>query len=81
MEVKLKIDNKEANDKCIAEIITRVQDIDDPETVGEIAAQDLIDIVIENLGSEIYNKAIADACKLIDAKSADLTYELDELKR
>ena len=81
MEVKLKIDNKEANDKCIAEIITRVQDIDDPETVGEIAAQDLIDIVIENLGSEIYNKAIADAGKLIDAKSADLTYELDELKR
>ena len=79
--MKLKIDNKEANDKCIAEIITRVQDIDDPETVGEIAAQDLIDIVIENLGSEIYNKAIADAGKLIDAKSADLTYELDELKR
>jgi len=79
--MKLKIDNKEANDKCIAQIITRVHDIDDPEAVGEIAAQDLIDIVIENLGSEIYNKAIADAGKLVDVKSADLTYELDELKR
>lgn len=81
MDKKLTIDNKEANEKCIAEIITRIQEIDDTETVGAIASQDIIDIVIENLGPEIYNKALVDAGKLIDAKSADLSYELDELKQ
>ena len=79
--MKLRIDNKEANQKCIAEIITRIQEIDDTEGIGAIASQDIIDIVFENLGPEIYNKAIADVSKLIEAKSADLSYELDELKR
>jgi len=81
MDKKLIIDNKEANQKCIAEIITRIQEIDDTEGVGAIASQDIIDIVIENLGPEIYNKAISDASKVLEANSADLSYQLYELKR
>lgn len=81
MTMKLNIDNKEANQKCLNEIIGRIQDIEDPSRVGVIAAQDIIDIVIENLGPEIYNQAVKDADKLIQVKLDDLKYEIEELKR
>jgi uncharacterized protein (DUF2164 family) len=81
MDKKLNIDNKEANQKCLNELITRIQDIDDTAQVGIIAAQDIIDIVIDNLGPEIYNKAIFDTNKLFQAKLEDLKYEIEELKR
>jgi len=81
MENKLDIDNKELNQKCINEVISRIQDIDDTARVGIIAAQDIIDIVVNNLGSEIYNKAIFDTNKIFQNKLEDLKYEIEELKR
>jgi len=81
MDRKLGVDDKEANQKCLNEVISRIQDIDDTSRVGIIAAQDLVDIVIENLGPEIYNKAIIDADKLFQIKLDDLKYEIEELKQ
>ena len=54
---KWDVASKELHDKCVNEVIARVEDIEG-NSVGLIAAQDIIDIVTENLGPEIYNKAI-----------------------
>jgi uncharacterized protein (DUF2164 family) len=81
MNKNITIDNKQLNQKCINEVISRIQDIDDPSAIGVVAAQEIIDITIENLGAEIYNKAIADANKLLQNKLADLDYEIEDLKR
>lgn len=81
MDRKLSINNKEANQKCIDEVITRIQDIDDTAQVGVIAAQDIIDIVMENIGPEMYNKGIDDTKKLLANKQQDLEFEIEELKQ
>lgn len=74
-------DNEQLSRKCLNEVIARVQDIDDPERVGIIAAQDIVDIVLQNYGPEIYNKALADAGKMLGEKLQDIEYGLDELKQ
>ncbi len=71
--------SKEVQDKCASEIITRIEYIEDNQ-VGLIAAQDIIDIVTDNLAPEIYNKAIFDAKKLLEDRMNDLEAELDLLK-
>ena len=71
---------KELNDKCIAEVITRVEEIES-ENVGVIAAQDIIDIVIQNLGPEIYNTALRDAKQLFVEKMTDVELEIDQLEQ
>ena len=71
---------KELNKKCIDEVITRVEEIES-EIVGEIAAQDIIDIVIENMGPEIYNMALRDTKKLVQDRLSDLEYEIDGLEQ
>ena len=81
MDKQLITYDKEVNQKCVNEVITRLQDIDDTSVVGVIAAQDIIDIVIENLGPKIYNKAIDDINKILQAKTEDLKYEVEELRR
>ena len=78
---KWNIDNKALNQKCIDEVVARVQEIDNPETVGVIAAQDIIDIVLENMGPEIYDKAINDATKLIRDKIQEIEYSTEDLKQ
>ena len=74
---KWNIEDKTTNDKCLAEVMTRVEEIGD-DSIGIIAAQDIIDIVAENLGPEIYNKALGDAKKLVTDRLSDI--EVDLLK-
>jgi len=76
---KWDIASKETQDKCVNEVIARVEEIEG-DTVGLIAAQDIIDIVTENLGPEIYNKAIQDAKRLVENQMNDLETGLDLLK-
>lgn len=76
---KWDIANKETRDKCINEVMTRIEEIGD-DSVGLIAAQDIIDIVTENLAPEIYNKAIKDAKKLLQDRMNDAETELDLLQ-
>lgn len=66
--------------KCIDEIITRIDEIGDAGA-GVIAAQDIIDIVTENLAPAIYNRGIADAKKVVNEKHADLDVELGLLEQ
>ena len=71
---------KELNQKCINEVIARVEEIDSDQ-VGMIAAQDIIDIVVENYGPEIYNHALRDAKQIVQTKVSDMEYEIDELSQ
>lgn len=79
MDRKWHITNKEALKKCIEEVITRIEDIDGAE-VGIIAAQDVIDIVAENLGPEIYNKAIGDVRKILQDRLHDIEVDIELLQ-
>jgi uncharacterized protein (DUF2164 family) len=74
-------ENEELQRKLLNEIIARVQEIDDTSAVGVIAAQDIVDIVTENIGSEIYNKGIADAKKMIVNKLADIEIDISTLEQ
>lgn len=77
---KFDTDNKELARKCTDEVVTRITEIGDGG-VGVIAAQDVIDIVLQHYGPEIYNKALADAKKLAEIKLSDLTTEIDLLEQ
>jgi len=78
---KWNTDNKDINRKCVDEVIARVSDIEDPEQIGVIAAQDIIDIVLENMGPEIYNKAIGDTMKIVNDKFQETEYGIEDLKQ
>jgi len=74
-------ENEELQRKLLNEIIARVQEIDDTSAVGVIAAQEIVDIVTENIGPEIYNKGIADAKKMIVNKLADIEIDISTLEQ
>ena len=78
---KWDIKSKEINDKCVNEIITRIQEADDIESIGMIAAQDIIDIVLENAGPDIYNTALNDVSRVVSEKTQDIEYGIEELKQ
>lgn len=80
MKRKWDSDNKELQRKCIDEVIARIDEIGD-SSAGMIAAQDIIDIVTENLAPEIYNKGLKDAKKLIAEKLADIEIDIDTLEQ
>lgn len=80
MNRKWDVDDAELNRKCIDEVISRVQEIEGSE-VGIIAAQDIIDIVTENLAPVFYNKGIEDARKTIQDKIQDIEVDLDILRQ
>ncbi len=78
---KWDIEDDELNKKCIEEVITRIEDIEDPEKVGVVAAQDLIDIVMENYAPHIYNRAVDEVQKVINEKNQDADYAIYSLKQ
>lgn len=77
-----KFDNipEEIKRKCVAEVAAQVEEVSGSK-VGVIAAQDIIDIVTQNLGPEIYNMALLDTKKLLQEKFSDLEYEVDLLEQ
>ncbi|MFZ2538225.1 MAG: DUF2164 family protein [Oscillospiraceae bacterium] len=72
--------SKEAEKHVIDLVIARIEEIGD-SAVGYIAAQDVIDSVLEVYGPEIYNMGIRDAKNLLQEKFSDLEVELDILKQ
>lgn len=80
MNRKWNIENETAQKKCIDEVIARVEEIES-STVGIIAAQDIIDIVTEHLGPEIYNLGIRDAKKIVQEKLQDIEIDIDMLEQ
>jgi uncharacterized protein (DUF2164 family) len=76
---KWDISDDQNRKKCIEEILTRLDEQGEAD-FGVIAAQDIIDIVSQHLGPEIYNLGIEEAKKAIQSKLADLDVDLDILK-
>lgn len=52
---------------------------DDP--IGHIAAEDLLDSILENIHADLYNQGIEAAQKEMEERSADLQVQLDLIKR
>jgi uncharacterized protein (DUF2164 family) len=77
-----KFDNlpEETKKQTIEEIITQVEEITGSK-VGIIAAGDIFDIVVQNMGPDIYNLALQDAKKLLHEKFTDLEYDIDALEQ
>ncbi len=78
---KWDIEDTELNKKCIDEVISRVQELENSDEVGIIAAQDIIDIVTENLAPVFYNQGVEDARKTVQDKIQDIEVDLDVLKQ
>lgn len=78
---KWDISDQASNKKCIDEVIARIQDIDDPERAGVIAAQDVVGIVMDNYAPHIYNRALGDIQKMLEEKHRDIEYAMDELRQ
>ena len=72
--------SKDAEKQLVEVVITRIEEIGD-SAVGYIAAQDIIDSVVQVYGPEIYNMGIRDAKKLLQEKFADIDIEIDILKQ
>ncbi|WP_281886624.1 DUF2164 domain-containing protein [Paenibacillus sp. YYML68] len=51
------------------------------EEIGELAAEQLIDYMLQELGPHIYNKAIADARALVQEKAMQIEDELYALEK
>lgn len=80
MNRKWDIVSDAASKKCIEEVIASVQEIESSQ-VGIIAAQDIIDIVTENLAPEIYNAGVRDARKAVQERFQDIELDLTMLEQ
>ena len=48
------------------------------EKIGNVAASGLLGFILEEIGPSIYNKAVADAQERIQARVAELDFEVHE---
>ncbi len=76
---KFELSSDETKRKCINEIIGRLDETLD-EKIGVIAAEDILDIVTESIGPDIYNQAVKDAKKILQNRFDDIDVDLDLLK-
>lgn len=51
------------------------------ETIGSLAAEQIIDFMISELGPYIYNQAVTDARKLVNEKASQIEDELYSLEK
>lgn len=79
MKRKWDVGDEQTRKKCVEEVITRIEE-QDGEAFGIIAAEDIITIVLQNLGPAVYNMALEDARKTIHDKLADIEVDLDLLR-
>ena len=79
-EIKRKWDllPKAKRKSCIDELITFFKQERD-ETIGVIAAEDILDFFLQNIGEDIYNKAVEDSKELIKKTFDNLEVDLDLL--
>ena len=71
--------SKETRRKCVEEVITRVEEATGEE-IGIIAGEDIIEIILQNLAPDIYNKGLKDAKKLLQERTQDIITEIDLLE-
>lgn len=70
--------SEERRQQIINEIVTFFKESRD-ETIGVIAAEDLLDFFLQNVTKDIYNKGVTDAGQLLAGRLADLQIDLDQL--
>lgn len=79
MKRKWDVSSKEIRKKCVGEIIARIEEQKGAE-FGILAAEELIDIVTQNIGPDIYNLAIKDTKELLRTRFADIETDIDLLE-
>ena len=67
-------------DSCVKEIIRYFLD-ERSETIGVIAAGNVLDFFLQNIGPDIYNKAVEDTKKLLKDQLEGWDVEIDLLKK
>jgi uncharacterized protein (DUF2164 family) len=79
-EIKRKWDllPKEKRKSSIDEIITFFKQ-ERGEALGIIAAEDILDFFLQDIGTEIYNKGVEDSKELLKKQFEDLEIDLDLL--
>ena len=71
---------EEDRDRCIKEIVGYFLD-ERGETIGVIAAGNILDFFLQSAGPNIYNKAIEDGKKLLKKQLEGWDIEFDLLKK
>jgi uncharacterized protein (DUF2164 family) len=79
MKRKWDVSSKEVRKKCIDEIIARIDEQQGLD-FGVLAAEEIMSIVEQNIGPDIYNLAVKDATKLLQDRISDIETELDLLQ-
>ncbi len=64
--------------ECVDEIIGYFQRERD-EKIGIVAAEDILDFFLREVGKDVYQKAITDSKTLLQGRLADLEVDLDLL--
>jgi len=79
-EIKRKWDliSKERRAELIREIITYFKNERDEE-IGVLAAEDILDFFLENLGKDLYTRGVNDSKALIKQNFENLEIDLDLL--
>ncbi len=75
---KFDFDSDESRQKFLNEIIAFF-DSERDEKIGIIAAEQILDFFVENLGDQIYKKAIGETKSLLKEKMDELEVDLDLL--
>lgn len=70
--------SEEKKKECINNIIAFFLDERD-EKIGVVAAEQILDVVMESAFADIYNQGVISAQKLIQKKMADMNIDLDLL--
>lgn len=74
--LKLPRENKE-------QLINRIQVYfyeERSEEIGNLAAENLLNFMIKEIGPFIYNQAVSDACKLVEERMQSLEEDLHAIK-
>jgi uncharacterized protein (DUF2164 family) len=70
--------SEERKRECINKIISFFENQRN-ETIGVVAAQEVLDFFIEAIAEDVYNKAIDDAKKLVTERFENIEVDLDLL--
>lgn len=66
----------EQKTSAIEEII-RFFETEREETIGVIAAEEVLDLFLETMGKEIYNNAISNSVKFVKSRLEGLDFEME----
>jgi uncharacterized protein (DUF2164 family) len=72
--------SKEQRQKCVNEVVAYFLD-ERNEEIGIVAAENILDFVLDKIGPEIYNRVVDDSKRILQEQVESLGVELELLKR